>query len=789
MMLSDFPPSVLALILNESVGFLAIELWKCGNTTLNTRLKHGGVVDIALRCPDQLTTLRWPRCLKEFRLKRLSVKSTRHALGSIKMLRSEVQSLHTGLEVLDLCFPGAQAVLFGQNRRPISVVKAPRAKRAKLRETANSSVVHESIWDLNLFWPTLQSLSAKDEQHRQFSQRDSLTSQVFALLPRSLIHLDLQTIRFSDVEFDFSELPPKLQTLKLEDGTIPLAALELLPQTLTDLGVSLADDALASLAENPASLPNLVSFPMREDEEGGFEVKDLVLNQDALQWPKNLKILHLTTSDGVFDDSRPLPSALESLTIYLCYNDFDLDGNLMAQKVLPRSLTHLEIQEFEFDEIEASMWPSNLTTLVTDSAFGPQFFHKLPRSLKHLTLGKLLFRDGAEEEENEGEWDFELSVLLEHGKASLDTEKDSWELLKPTLMARSAQFPVGDASAYIDGIESGYSFGLPLTLRTLKIQRYPGHTKVTPILPPQLEELKMEPSGWSLNNRFWQLLPPSLVLVDILGFEKIPRNMIDPQDPRESTWEKWATLNTSSSPKENALYHASNIMYYRRKSLVPDLWSHCNFLPRSLVHLELSGSNAVLKDVSEIAGLPPTLTHLSLEGTENETMPWLSALPRTLKYLKVHPMAIQGSDLKNLPPTLTALFAYLVETTFDHLLSMPKTIQIFETWGTTTFVGGAEGYLSHSDLEILGITFRPFNLIFSTPRDVVEYEASMGGFPEEPDRPTGPVNEIGAIAVSEPEELDERDEEDDESHKMKLFDPKQNDIDRRVSRRFRGLNI
>ena len=101
MKLSDFPPEVLQAIFNGAFrSFLVLELWKTGDRSLMSVLANKGVTDIDLKSNPGPSTCRWPTCLKEFLLDRLSFELTLCPENPTEYFRNELRQLHGGLKHL-----------------------------------------------------------------------------------------------------------------------------------------------------------------------------------------------------------------------------------------------------------------------------------------------------------------------------------------------------------------------------------------------------------------------------------------------------------------------------------------------------------------------------------------------------------------------------------------------------------------------------------------------------------------------------------------------------------------
>lgn len=261
MRLEDFPVFILRTILDGSSN-CAIELYKCGNRNLNARLANKGVTEIILTDYDDLSTSRWPHCLREFQLEKLSIDRGTGSLGTTLKLRSELQKLSPTLKHLTIVGKGvSKAFFFVPSNSDQNAVEAdepsdaPPSKRTKLFES-DSDENHLEMWNLDATWPQMEHLDIGGI----FGEPKSdavLGSAAFKLLPRSLTWLCLK-VRIADgVCQDLSSLPSGLKTLRLGTKLMEEVGLKTLPKSLTKIG-----------SVDLSSLTKLWTYP----KFGGFSV-------------------------------------------------------------------------------------------------------------------------------------------------------------------------------------------------------------------------------------------------------------------------------------------------------------------------------------------------------------------------------------------------------------------------------------------------------------------------------------------------------------------------------------
>lgn len=701
MKLEDFPLGILIQILNDDVSFLIIELWKCGSTALNGKLRLG-IVSMTLRYSAEATTTRYPRCLKEFvNLQRLSINSDSEPLCSIPTLRRELRKLPSSLTDLELTFKGVVPALFMEWPRDEKVLtlddqdEPPSPKRVKHEELVDLDADYEETWNLDITWPHMKRL-------KLWGPPATITSRVFALLPRSLEHLHLNQ-GLGRLQPDFSTLPRTLKTLILSDGSIDSVGLRHLPQSLTDIGNSLNEQALCLLASEPSLLPNLTTFPIDSPLGPDSTLLEQLLD-GTVHCPKNLKhlVFSQTRPEQIFHEGFSLPAELEGLELNYSEAEFDLNAEWLT-KYIPRTLTMLKVRTIDFEEIDSSMWPPHLTTLrVADEKFGSQWLHKLPRTLTALYSGDLSL--------NAEDFTADPSALLEAGIETLNgVDKDLWSTIKLTL--KDSSFNSESANEYISAVESGRLFGFPLGLTALDISVFTSDASSSLILPPRVRKLVLRPTAALQVDEFFRLLPPSVEELHLhdASHPSIILNCIDSWDSQ------------SIEPSSTWLFKSKNLTRLDLLSTSTGWEKIIKYLPRTLLSLNCHLQASVFSPET-ILELPPSLTSLSLECTQVITDDWTAALPRSLITLR-GTLSMTGSDFAHLPPGLCYLNAsYHGVVTLDDVLALPRTLRSIRTPTTvtpTTMEDNPE-LIANSQVFPFARDYHPFYNIFQTPRDAIK---------------------------------------------------------------------
>lgn len=363
MKLEDLPCSILRQIVNGDAS--AIELWKCGNHALNSRLANKGVTEINLKDTAKASTSRWPRCLREFALERLTVDRGHFGpLGSTLTLQAELKKLSPALKSLEIIghgvskafFYGPRSVEGDEGDEDDESNEAPLAKRAKLVEVADAQE-HVELWNMDVTWPLMERLvigggsSGHLYAEDQSMLHSSFGSSVFGLLPRSLTWFGFPHEFVDGACRDMSTLPSGLQTLHL-DTSIGLSGLKTLPKSLTVLDAEVYEVA-ERLFKRPSILPNLI-FPDLAEYDSDLRT----YANEGYPWPESIR----TLSDACFHSDahfESLPPKLVSLSA----QDGEALVTLRSRYIagLPRTLETLKPYYIQWQGVNVENWPQNLT--------------------------------------------------------------------------------------------------------------------------------------------------------------------------------------------------------------------------------------------------------------------------------------------------------------------------------------------------------------------------------------------------------------------------------------------
>ena len=636
MHLQDLPGAILRHILNGENSWCAIELWKCGNRTLNARLANKGVTNIMLRARHRASTSRWPRCLSFFKLEHLSVLHLAGPLGTPATLRRELKKLPDTLITLKIHgYPLTEAIFPTPNSSPQVLpsddldATQPPSKRPKSVENEDDSRIHTMAWNLDTTWPRLERLElASFSEHR-------LPSATFSLLPRSLTYFMCRS-RLTKPFNDLSQLPAGLQTLDLRCESIRYETMLTLPKSLTDVRDSLDMEAAAVWTASPSILPLLQRFT--------WELSPPTPSPPALPFSESLIDVAFIGFVTSVPPLSQLPSKLTRFSTHVKSCTF----STRQIASLPRTLERLFVWRMEWTGMKRSDFPPQLRELESHIMLGFCYdsYSSLPRTLTFLGFRPASALPPITSTTTELQ---ELKVI---GRQCLALDQERWSFAKSKLYKSGAR-----REAYIARVEDGQLFGLPLGLTTLPFTPADGCQHF--LLPPLVEHYKIDTVTLT-DRETLSLIPPSEAFcVNISA--SIPS--------------QFDTV--SVIPTESSLYHSEitrlelSIDLYRSLSL--NILLRC--LPPTLTYLVLRSSIDATTD--ELQYLPASLTSLTLSVRilNPEAANWLGLLPRKLRTLHLLPeVLIRGAWLPQLPQNLTVLDVTFIDVTLSDLRALPPTM-------------------------------------------------------------------------------------------------------------------
>lgn len=425
-MLCNLPAEVLDLILSRIASYLVINLWKCGNRQLNTKMAQGGCTQVQLTDLSLASTSRWPLLINE--LKHLySLRLTSCTpLGQIEYLRKRLSALPRTLECLELEFsiprqlmsmllggadpieptPLDQADPYPQENRSVIDKEASNDGNsvgiANLDDWRLQFLGFDAVrpWRLDLLFPRLSTLTLVA----------TMPVLDFATLPRSLRALSLPKFAPTPI---FSESMDKYITKMMRDLPEDLTCLNLSRQFMFSTWFPPELRSL-TLGEANASNPSNSAYIKRECYQylpSTLTAANLHAQQEsdflALQHLTSLRHLTITLHDE--RHVMLLPKLLTSLQVVRCYapiKDFIafLPQNLrsllcyyspydklfhlpaLSTHPLPPSLTQLDATDVPTDLIK--LLPRSLRTLrlSTEHAWSSDGITDLPPLLESLEI-------------------------------------------------------------------------------------------------------------------------------------------------------------------------------------------------------------------------------------------------------------------------------------------------------------------------------------------------------------------------------------------------------------------
>ena len=619
MHLENLPAAILRILFNGQNSWCIIELWKCGNRTLNTRLANKGVTSVILRTTRHEKTSRWPRCLSFFKLEHLSVHRLNGQFGTPAMLRSELKQLSSTLISLQITGLGVFEAIFLQrnshNNLPASedaTATEPFQKRSKSTVSDDSNQPHAMMWHLDTTWPRLERFTLRDDLSL------GLDPYIFALLPRSLILFHC-TVRAPFVLENLSGLPSTLQDLVLPPASIGSTGLRTLPKSITTLGRSLRIAAQLDLANSPSILPLLRQ--MTWSEKFSKLVSSEATEPNFLE---SLTALTIPWSVKLCPAMSQLPSKLTTLNIFP--DGFTFFHQDIA--TLPRTLETLFVDCINCEDLQMNDFPPHLRELEFNNIVEIVYHHfsLLPRTLT--TIIGLAHLPAAEDFEDE------LQELKDIGRQSLALDQERWSTAKSKLFKSGAR-----REAYIARVEDGQLFGLPLGLTESCLEDKASRFLLPPLIASHLiNEVAL------LDRSALSCAPPTKAFHAIIE---------DLGATHPELYDHYQVF-----PPETSLYRSeiASLQINIVSTNVQDQQVLFRCLPPTLTLLVLNSYLSI--SANELQFLPTTLVSLKFQACALEDCAdnWLGMLPRKLTTLHLPREAlIRGDWLLHLPQTLIEL--------------------------------------------------------------------------------------------------------------------------------------
>lgn len=559
MKLVQFPGELLSLILSYSdVTSSPIELWKCGDTSLNRKMAMC-VHTVDLKDLNPASTSRYPKMLSSLRnLRVLRIKRVAYIAPPL-ILSQELRKLPPTLEELELSIPSTQLNFFLDWPPTTSELDSCKHTRRK----------SPSIWNIGAFFPRLRRLVAGDEQRGQID-----LEMLRGVLPSSLEYLEFGAV-CSDIERVEGILPPSLRTFKMT--TVPNAIDY--PSSLTYLGEDfmlagyVGVDLVKVLTNLPPGITKIPSLSIDYDYMREY------LNATTIK--PSLEYLSISFNSQ-FD--HPIEWIPPALTVLL-FEGLTLPVPLL--RALPRTITELRADTIDFDGLRTSkdtldedtlgsLWPPNLTSWRFPDIFcdlDANSFVTQGDILKSLPSSIISLYASGIHGITRYDWDSQfpklrsLHLFLLPNSFDLNGLAQKQDFLASCLRAQNLEtlyFILADH--YLDEVSAEFLFAaLPRGLRTLDMNTPPSSTEWTShawsCLPPSLTHLRVEMDS--------HLPSPALTL------PYLPQNL-------SRLWIKFLEAPTAEEVRSMPCYHSLRaIDFIVLKSADAQAWGNLEAWPEA----------------------------------------------------------------------------------------------------------------------------------------------------------------------------------------------------------------
>ena len=495
---------------------------------------------------------------------------------------------------------------------------------------------------------------------------------------------------------------------------------------------SLDGKALALLAREPSLLPNLIQFPWIATGAWYIEDRPLYNQFKKTGYPTNIYTINEREEGGHWEEFNNFPPSLTSFKSRTGrpYAIFQLS---MAS-LLPSMLTSLDIGAIEWKCDTFPNWPPSLTTLKTigTTSFSLRCFRYLPRCLKTLDLGNIYSkkkRPGAS-----------FDDLCTIGRECLQPDASQWSACKSSILSM-LHMPLEGRLDYINAIESGRLFGLPLSLTSFNIEYTASNVEFRHfdiLLPPHATEISiMIPIDF--NSKLFHPLPPSPSLQLSLLLKDTTTGTSPDQSPQLSTLANsyLQSLSVGIFPRRSSLTFARAL----------------TSLPQSLqklrIYVYVFNKEPKKMKSSHLKLLPPKLESFSYPGLLADPFAsWVECLPLTLVELDVPKLVLTGKQIKFLPRSLLLLTATLSKVSPTRLLDFPRTLHTLDNRSEST---DSSKYLSVEEWKTIISTYRPFWRIWESGIDKMSFKPDVASQSAKKSLPT-----LNKDAVAEINDIDPR---------------------------------
>lgn len=608
--LSRLPGEVLDLICSEA--HLLLALWRCGNANLNSKLTQG--VTCASFASHWSLQFGLPPLISNLRsLRHLSLFSRGKIMKNRLDWPTFMKSLPNTLETLEIVCENSVACLVAWTPTGSSLSSYPMGKSHfidlhSLFPRLHTLKVHTSpdhedsspimSSDLAGLPPTLTRLKA------EILISDPTQYSLFALLPRSLIHLDatVESPTNEASSLDWQHAPPHLETISEIRVNYAVNSYSWIPSSVVHAKIT---DACSLVAKQ-------------------LGLSHLFTPENFYSFPR-LDTLEFASSSGWLNASESwysiLPLRITRLDLICILKSF----SAVELAMIPRSVTRFSFQsnEMDWNSIEqaytiasadgSSIWPPNLLDLEFHAPTMPTHFSLLPATLHRLKLRLSRLRDA----------NLQVDALPQNLTDLYITFLYSRRGSSETFSCVGA-FPRGLTSLGLENSFMSCSINLSLP-RNLIFLQVPGLFDYTMSDTCALTCLHVV--QWSLSAL--HLIPPTLTSLDLVRLN-------------DSAVKTKIAIDLSSLPRSMTSIVISSLDYRTRKSsLVLTSFAH---MPRlKVLHLPDS-----LKLPSTIfRHLPKTLTDLNLQLStlEDKHCPFI---PPFLERSHINWDAVSGNALLGL---------------------------------------------------------------------------------------------------------------------------------------------
>lgn len=640
-LLYALPQDTLDAILSyDHLSLGALRLWMCGNSHLQYKLATG-VTKIKLEDLREISGMRYPKVIENLRaLRELTIDRDNNPMPLYRQLAAHVRRLPPTLKKLNLAVFDSIRVI-SSDLPSDALIDANEVK---------SGEPSDSGWTFATAFPHLEML--------RLTSTETWTPKQFALLPSSLTELEIEELpsyadgnycssiprqllslkvnsRVSVLESFWDHLPPQLTRLDFrtsesleKDVALKYRILAGTPRTLTAWPLSFMPACTASLADLPPSISVLYS-PWAQGESHLLteeQVARLSLNF------ANLERIHF--------DSLP--------THHL--------------RLLPSTLRHLYVSKLEFEKhqkIEASHWPSSLTTLSWQQASGLQTDEVSSMfPIESLTLLKFLTDLSIGDSHV-----FDMDALIHLPPSLLSLS------LPDCILRETVTFPpqltyLSVTHHMQDANEPEAELGRWIELAPLNTDGSPENTNYNN------SKARSTLHGRKVLRCFpFYALPASLLELRILGM--VPASQL------KHLPQRLKTLNVDEVFQDEDFKPEGNDELETMRSI---------FETGEKEGIREAFDWRLSKRASVLSMLPRTLIDISIYGDAIASIGQWEALPQTLETVWLRPSeGVPGSAIPCFPRCLKSLHLKVISATDAELLTLPRSMEdLYISFGDDT---------------------------------------------------------------------------------------------------------